>query len=77
MEGIPLKRFKRDPDDTETDLKKCIICRRAQAKHVQVLDGKEFWKQIRLKEKGLQEFTYHASNMKVTNDAPIKNHLRL
>ena len=42
MEGIPLKRFKRDLDDTETDIKKCIICRRAQAKHFQVLklDGK-------------------------------------
>ena len=29
MEGIPLRRFKRDLDETETDIKKCIICRKS------------------------------------------------
>ena len=82
MEGIPLKRFKRDLDDTETDIKKCIIARRAQAKHFQVLklDGKGFWRQQRFDRRMLMKDCTNLLSMlamNVTNDTHIKSHLTL
>ena len=73
MEGIPLKRFKRDPYGTETDIKKCIICQKSpsqalsstEAGRKRILEATEIRQDDvneRLKEKDLQEFTNHDSN---------------
>ena len=70
MEGIPLKRFKRDLDDTETDIKKSIVYQKStsqalsstEAGRKRILEAAEIRQDERLEEKDLQEFTYHVSN---------------
>ena len=68
MEGIPLKRFKGDLDDTETDIKTCIICQKStsqalsstEAGRRKILEAAEI-RQDNVNER-LQGFTYHVSN---------------
>ena len=70
MERIPLKRFKGDLDDTETDIKRCQnsisqALSSTEAGRKRILKAKEIRQDDvneRRKEKDLQEFTYHVSN---------------